>query len=105
MNLENAYDLILVGSGNGACGFLSKYLDQFKDLKQSDSPRILVLESGKDFFDTSDITHQNNWTKSYAEGKIFQLHNAQTPDDVPIISGWANTMGGGGSINYAMIHE
>ena len=105
MNLENAYDLIVVGSGNGACGFLSKYLDQFKDLKQSDSPRILVLEAGKDFFDTSDITHQNNWTKSYAEGKIFQLHNAQTPDDVPIISGWANTMGGGGSINYAMIHE
>ena len=28
MNLENAYDLIAVSSGNGACGFLSKYLEK-----------------------------------------------------------------------------
>ena len=96
----NVYDMIIVGSGNGACGFLSKYLD-----KDDLSSKILVLEAGKAFFDTSDITHQNNWAKSYAEGKILQLHNAQTADDIPIISGWACTMGGGGSINYAMMYE
>ena len=100
MNSENTYDTIVVGSGNGACGFLSRYLEKCHPMS-----KILVLESGKDFFETSDITHQNNWTKSYAEGNIFQLHNAQTIDNIPIISGCANTMGGGGSINYAMIHE
>lgn len=101
---KNSYDIILVGSGNGACGFLSKYLEQFQDSDQNDH-KILVLEAGNSFFETSDITHQNNWTKSYSEGEIFQLHNAQTKDGLPIISGWANTMGGGGSINYAMIYE
>ncbi|MGD1853924.1 MAG: hypothetical protein ACFB2W_06685 [Leptolyngbyaceae cyanobacterium] len=59
----NVYDMIIVGSGNGACGFLSKYLD-----KDDLSSKILVLEAGKAFFDTSDITHQNSWAKSYAEG-------------------------------------
>ncbi|MEM9506867.1 MAG: GMC oxidoreductase [Cyanobacteria bacterium P01_E01_bin.35] len=97
---DKQYDLIVVGSGNGACGFLSKYLEQCPP-----ESKILVLESGKSFFETSDITHQNNWTKSYSEGDIFQLHNAQTKDGLPIVSGRANTMGGGGSINYAMIHE
>lgn len=100
MDSRKTYDLIVVGSGNGACGFLSKYLEQC-DLES----KILVLESGKGFFETSDITHQNNWTKSYAEGNIFQLHNTQTIKGIPILSGWAKTMGGGGSINYAMIHE
>ena len=109
MNVENTYDLIVVGSGNGACGFLSKYLAQC-DLAEGEALRdrrsqILVLETGKDFFETSDITHQNNWTKSYSEGQILQLHNAQTSQGIPIVSGWANAMGGGGSINYAMIHE
>ena len=28
LNLENAYDLNAVSSGNGACGFLSKYLEK-----------------------------------------------------------------------------
>ena len=100
MNLDKAYDLIVVGSGNGACAFLSKYLE-----KCDPESKILVLEAGKGFFETSDITHQNNWTKSYSEGQILQLHNAQTTKGIPIVSGYANAMGGGGSINYAMIHE
>lgn len=94
------YDLIIIGSGNGACAFLSHYLAQ-----SDDNARVLVLERGDNFFNTSDITHQINWTKSYAEGNIFKLHNALTPDGKPIVSGWACTMGGGGSINYTMIHE
>ncbi len=99
MTAETTYDLIVVGSGNGACGFLSHYL------QQCPTSKVLVLEIGKNFFNTSDITHQINWTKSYGEGNIFKLHNALTPGDRPIISGWACTMGGGGSINYTMIHE
>ncbi|MBP0027990.1 hypothetical protein [Roseofilum sp. Guam] len=95
------YDLIIIGSGNGACAFLSHYLAQSKN----NNSQVLVLERGDSFFNTSDITHQINWTKSYAEGNIFKLHNALTPDGKPIISGWACTMGGGGSINYTMIHE
>ena len=95
-----AYDTIVVGSGNGACGFLSHALQHM----EPDS-KVLVLEMGDRFFNTSDITHQINWTKSYSEGNIFKLHNALTPNNIPIISGWACTMGGGGSINYTMIHE
>lgn len=101
MEIDTSYDLIIVGSGNGACGFLSKYLEY----DHARPPKILVLEAGKSFFETSDVTHQNNWTRSYAEGDIFQLHHAETRDGIPIISGRANTMGGGGSINYAMMHE
>ncbi|NEQ08848.1 MAG: choline dehydrogenase [Moorea sp. SIO1G6] len=97
------YDTIVVGSGNGACGFLSYYLEAGND--RSIRERVLVLEEGDDFFTTSDITHQNNWTKSYAEEKVFKLHNALTPKGIPIISGRACTMGGGGSINYTMMHE
>lgn len=95
------YDLIVVGSGNGACGFLSHYLQQ----TAGTDIRVLVLERGQNFFFTSDITHQNEWTKSYSEGPIFKLHNARTKDCRPILSGGACTMGGGGSINYTMIHE
>jgi len=97
---QTNYDMIIVGSGNGACGFLSHYLQHCDR-----GSKVLVLEMGDNFFNTSDITHQINWTKSYAEGNIFKLHNALTPDKIPIISGWACTMGGGGSINYTMIHE
>lgn len=93
------FDYIVVGSGNGACGFLSRYLDSHAKGK------VLVLEEGENFFYSSDIAHQLNWLKSFAEGKIFKLHNTQTPKGVPIISGRACTMGGGGSINYTMIHE
>ena len=93
------YDLIVVGSGNGACGFLSRYLDS------EPKEQILVIEEGRNFFFSSDIAHQYNWLKSYSEGKIFKLHNALTPENIPIISGRASTMGGGGSINYTMIHE
>ncbi|ACK66208.1 conserved hypothetical protein [Rippkaea orientalis PCC 8801] len=98
-----AYDLIIVGSGNGACGFLSHYLPH-KAIIAPDE-KILVIEEGDDFFSTSDITHQNNWTQSYGEENVFKLHNALTPSGLPIISGRACTMGGGGSINYTMIHE
>lgn len=95
------YKWVVIGSGNGACAFLSQYLALTKHSKD----RILVLEEGDNFFETSDITHQRNWTQSYAEGNIFKLHNAQTPDQIPILSGRACTMGGGGSINYTMIFE
>lgn len=94
-----SYDFIVVGSGNGACAFLRQYLTL------SSEGRILVLEEGENFFETSDITHQRNWTKSYSEGNIFKLHTTQTPDGIPILSGRACTMGGGGSINYTMIFE
>ena len=103
MNDDMSYDLIVVGSGNGACGFLSYYLQHTAD--RSPPERILVLEEGEHFFNTSDIAHQFNWIKSFSEGKIFKLHNALTPNDIPIISGRACTMGGGGSINYTMLHE
>lgn len=93
------YDVVVVGSGNGACAFLRQYL------ACSSEAKVLVLEEGDNFFDTSDITHQRNWTQSYAEGNIFKLHNARTPDNLPILSGRACTMGGGGSINYTMIFE
>ena len=93
------YDFVVVGSGNGACAFLRQYLTC------SSEGRILVLEEGENFFETSDITHQRNWTKSYSEENIFKLHTAQTPDEIPILSGRACTMGGGGSINYTMIFE
>ena len=97
---QEQYDLIVVGSGNGACGFLAHYLQQAKE-----DARILVLERGQNFFFTSDITHQYNWIKSYADGTIFWPHNAHTKDGRPILSGGACTMGGGGSINYTMLHE
>lgn len=103
MTENNTYDLIVVGSGNGACGFLSYYLDNAAE--RSPCEKILVLEEGEHFFKTSDIAHQLNWLKSFAEGSIFKLHNALTPKGTPIISGRACTMGGGGSINYTMIHE
>jgi GMC oxidoreductase len=93
------YDLVVVGSGNGACAFLRQYLATNRN------QRVLVLEEGRNFFDTSEITHQRNWTQSYAEGDIFLLHDAKTPDGLPILSGRACTMGGGGSINYTMIYE
>jgi hypothetical protein len=94
------YDLIVVGSGNGACAFLSECL------KNADANhKVLVLEEGKTFFFNADITHQNNWSKSYATDNIFRLHNIKTENGRAIISGRANTMGGGGSINYTMIHE
>ncbi|MEX1323373.1 MAG: GMC family oxidoreductase N-terminal domain-containing protein [Synechococcaceae cyanobacterium] len=66
---------------------------------------MLVLEEGENFFETSDITHQRNWSRSYAEGDIFRLHQALTSDGLPILCGRACTMGGGGSINYTMIFE
>ena len=97
------YDIIVVGSGNGACGFLSYYLNA--SAHKSITERILVVEEGEDFFSTSDITHQKNWIKSYTEEKIYKLHQAFTPQGNPIITGRACTMGGGGSINYAMIQE
>jgi len=100
---EAKYDVIVVGSGNGACGFLSHYLEYLKDKKLDKS--VLILEQGQNFFYTSDITHQSQWTKSYAKGPIFKLHNTYTHDGKPILSGGACTMGGGGSINYTMIHE
>ena len=95
-----SYDLIIIGSGNGACAFLCEYLS-----RAPQNARILVLERGDHFFGTSYFTHQANWNRSYAQGNIFKLHNTLTPEGVPIISGGACTMGGGGSINYSMMHE
>lgn len=102
-NPNELYDLIIVGSGNGACGFLSHYLPT--RTRSNPDEKILIIEEGDDFFNTSDITHQNNWTESYGEENVFKLHNALTPEGRPVISGRACTMGGGGSINYTMIHE
>jgi hypothetical protein len=97
---DEEFDLIVVGSGNGACGFLGECLNHVPA-----DYRVLVLEEGNNFFFTSDITHQNGWSKSYANGNAFTLHNATTPDGKSILSGRAKTLGGGGSINYTMIHE
>ena len=94
------YDTIVVGSGNGACGFLSCYLEA-----NPKAEKILVIEEGQDFFSTSDITHQKSWSQSYTTEKIYKLHQAFTPEGTPIITGRACTMGGGGSLNYTMIHE
>jgi hypothetical protein len=95
------FDLIVVGSGNGACGFLS----EIQKYKHNDNLKILVIEEGSNYFYTSDATHQNGWSKTYGTGDIFKLHNAVTPDGRSILAGRAQTLGGGGSINYTMIHE
>lgn len=103
MDQKKSYEIIIVGSGNGACGFLSHYIQA--NANNCRPQKVLVIEEGVSFFETSDIAHQNNWTQSYGQENIFKLHNALNPDDIPIISGRACTMGGGGSINYTMIHE
>ena len=97
---DEEFDLIVVGSGNGACGFLGECLKHVPE-----DYRVLVLEEGDNFFFTSDVTHQNGWSKSYANGSAFTLHNAVTPSGKSVLSGRARTLGGGGSINYTMIHE
>mmetsp|Transcript_21772 Transcript_21772/g.32271 ORF Transcript_21772/g.32271 Transcript_21772/m.32271 type:complete len:587 (-) Transcript_21772:125-1885(-) len=100
-SIPASYDLIVVGSGNGACGFLSECLKH----NEGDDLKILVLEQGRNYFETSKLTHQDNWSKIYATKDLFQLHNCKTPKGRAIISGRAKTMGGGGSINFSMIHE
>eukprot|EP00573_Skeletonema_grethae_P000443 CAMPEP_0201687084 /NCGR_PEP_ID=MMETSP0578-20130828/1286_1 /ASSEMBLY_ACC=CAM_ASM_000663 /TAXON_ID=267565 /ORGANISM="Skeletonema grethea, Strain CCMP 1804" /LENGTH=582 /DNA_ID=CAMNT_0048171209 /DNA_START=125 /DNA_END=1876 /DNA_ORIENTATION=+ len=97
---DEEFDLIVVGSGNGACGFLGECLKHVPA-----DYRVLVLEEGDNFFFTSDITHQAGWSKSYANGSAFTLHNAVTPTGRSVLAGRARTLGGGGSINYTMIHE
>ena len=87
------YDVIVVGSGNGACALLSECL---ANAPQNQDYNILVLEQGRDYFHTSDVTHQNGWSKSYATTDIFKLHNAMTSRGRPVISGRACTQGGGG---------
>jgi hypothetical protein len=83
---EILFDIVVVGSGNGACGFLNEYLKSApKDKK------ILVLEQGRNYFFTSDITHQNNWSKSFSIHNISSLHNTVTSHGRPIISGRANS--------------
>ena len=67
--------------------------------------KILVLEQGQNFFDTSQVTHEKGWSKIYSTGSIYKLHNTSTSNGKPVLSGRAVTMGGGGSINYTMIHE
>ena len=97
----NIYDLIVVGSGNGACGFLH----QVQQSSNTQQPRVLVLEEGTDFFEASDSTHQSKWTQSYVDRDLFQLHNARNTQGAPIISARAKAQGGGGSINYTMMFE
>ena len=98
---KQSYDLIVVGSGNGACGFLH----QVQQCTSEPQPRVLVLEEGLDFFEASDSTHQSKWTQSYVDRDLFQLHNARNTQGAPIISARAKTQGGGGSINYTMMFE
>lgn len=97
---DEEFDLIVVGSGNGACGFLGECLKHVPS-----DYRVLVLEEGNNFFFSSDITHQAGWSKSYANGTAFTLHNSVTPNGRSVLAGRARTLGGGGSINYTMIHE
>jgi len=97
---DAGYDLVVVGSGNGACGLLN----QWQATAPADA-RALVLEEGRNFFFTSDVTTQDNALRAWSQNKIFQLHDARTPKRRPIISGRARTHGGGGSINYTMMHE
>lgn len=97
---EIEYDLIVVGSGNGACALLSECLKYAPD-----DYNILVLEEGQNFFQVSDTTHENGWSKTYSTGRIFKLHNTVSPKGKAIISGRAIAMGGGGSINYTMMFE
>mmetsp|Transcript_22377 Transcript_22377/g.33824 ORF Transcript_22377/g.33824 Transcript_22377/m.33824 type:complete len:581 (+) Transcript_22377:247-1989(+) len=94
------FDLIVVGSGNGACGFLSECLKY-----KSQDYKVLVLEQGQHYFETSNITHQFNWSKGYSTSSIYKLHDTVTTDCRSVLSGRATTMGGGGSLNYTMIHE
>lgn len=87
------YELIVVGSGNGACAFISKYLTA----TQGQAQKVLVIEEGQSFLQTSSITHQANWTRSYSEQSIFKLHTTTTGPKAgnrPIISGRAVTQGG-----------
>ena len=88
---------MVAGSGNGACGLLN----QWQATAPADA-RALVLEEGRNFFFTSDVTTQDNALRAWSQNKIFQLHDARTPKRRPIISGRARTHGGGGSINYTM---
>ena len=88
---DGPYDVIIVGTGNGGCALLSECLKNAPD-----DYKILVLEQGQNFFFTSDITHENGWSKTYSSGNIFKLHNTMTPGGKNIISGRALTMGGGG---------
>jgi hypothetical protein len=81
---DTLFDMIVIGSGNGACRLLSECLKYAPP-----DYKVLVLEQGQNFFYTSDLTHQNNWSKSYASGSFFKLHNARTPEGRPIISGRA----------------
>ena len=87
------FDLVVVGSGNGACGFLAE-CQKYAHLDY----RILMLEQGRSFFFTFDVTHQKNRCHIYSRGKVFELHSTRTSDGRPIIYGRANTMGGGGTI-------
>ena len=91
---NNIYDLIVVGSGNGACALLSECLKYAPD---SGDYNILVLEEGNSFYAVSAITHENGWSRAYSTGNIFKLHNAVSPGGRAIISGRALGMGGGGS--------
>lgn len=84
---------MVVGSGNGACAFITKFLHATQGQEQR---RVLVLEEGQDFLQTSFVTHQANWTKSYGEESIYKLHAATTGPNAgnrPIISGRAVTQG------------
>merc|ERR1712038_2175969 len=48
------YDVIVVGSGNGACALINECLAHAPHNKDY---KILVLEQGRSFFFTSDYTH------------------------------------------------
>jgi hypothetical protein len=102
---KEKYDLIVVGSGNGWCSWLFESLSGEKANKTVMQTRLFSFSNEVKPFFTSDITHPNKWTESYAMGAIFKLHNTYSKDGKPILSGSASTHGGGGSIKYTMIHE
>jgi hypothetical protein len=73
------YDFIIIGSGNGACGFLHALLARVG--KQKLSLKIAVIEDGQSFYTTSDFSHQNSWAESY--NKTGRMSSACIPRAPP----------------------
>ena len=70
------FDVIVVGSGNGACGFLSELQSILAASTSSHSHqpmKILVLEEGQNFFYNEGGTHQRGWSKTYSTGAIYKV--------------------------------
>ena len=89
----DGYDIVVVGAGNSACAYVSEILAARPDL------RICMIERGSvPNPKYSDMGSWPNDTYDDDQGMIKPLpssHNVRT----------ASVVGGGGSVNYTMIHE